>query len=419
MNKIHLKSIVCFLMLSLILSSCSKDEVEPPPTAPREEEEVPKEPDILSDEAYQDIGNMNIGVDANANYWGLNDPSLVKSIAGDRQSYCHPDVQYFPNGLHGYKFCMVFTPYFGIIGSSGNAAMFENPTVVVSNDALHWSTPSGLTNPIQLPPRREEGEYYDAQNRKQGYWSDVDWLYHNNQFELYYRGNGVSQKSLRKIAANSANNERKLAGPSAERNIVRQLSSDGVNWSPLEIAYTSNPPATLYDNHVISPSFVRVGNEVLSYEVNFNTGKEGYTESAADLTFVLQRKSSNGLDFTDFADSKFIHFVNKPWLYRSSGYAPWHLDVCYTDGYYILTLAVGSAMSYVSDQVYLAFSKDGLKFHVHPKPIVQTRAYRSTIFPMETNDEEMRFGAVIGLKSGEFKSRKFSVKKKLLSKLLG
>lgn len=405
----------CFLVLCLFWTACSKEETEVKP--PVVEESMGEGQEIVSSHIFKDLGSMDIAVEANGNYWGGNDFGLIKDISGKRYSYCHPDVEYFANGLYGYKYWMVFTPYFGQVGSSGNAILYENPTVVVSNDALHWTVPFGLMNPIQRPPMKEDGELDDSQNRRQGYWSDVDWIYHNGIFELYYRGNGVSQKSLERICSNSSNNTRKLSGKSAGRNIIRQTSVDGVKWSPVEIAFTSNYPTTLFDNHVLSPSFVQVGDNIISYEVDFNTGKEGYKEN--DGSFVLQRISKNGLDFTDFDKSKIIHFVNKPWTSGDKNYSPWHLHACYRDGYYFLTLAVGDVKRYTSEELYLAFSKDGVNFNVFPKAIVTSNVYRSSIFPTGDINEKMDFGAVIGLRTGEFKYRKFSIKKQLLRKLVG
>lgn len=408
------------LMLYLFLFGCTKDKTEPaplPPTLPTEEQPRLEDNEIVSSSVFKDIGSLDILVEANGNYWEHNDAALIKNISGIRHSYCHPDVEYFADGLYGYKYWMVFTPYFGQVGSSGSAILYENPTVVVSNDALQWKSPSGLVNPIQRPPTKADGDLEDGENRRQGYWSDVDWIYHNGRFELYYRGNGVSQKSLQRICSNSSNNAGKLAKPSAGRNIVRQTSMDGVRWDPVELAFTSNYPETLFDNHVISPSFVRVGEEVISYEVDFNTGKEGYTDS--DQSFILQRRSTSGLDFTDFANSRFVKFVNKPWAAGGRNYSPWHLHACYRDGYYFLTLAVGDVKRYTSEELYLAFSRDGIHFNVFPKAIVTSGVYRSSIFPIGDTDERIEFGAIIGLRTGEFKYRRFSIKKKLLKELLG
>lgn len=392
--------------------SCSKEENLSKKSIQDKEAAV----EMITASAFLDKATINIQTKANANSWGNSNPNLVKDIAGANASYCHPDVRYFPNGLQGYKFWMVFTPYFGIIGSSGNASLYENPTVVVSNNAINWFNPLGLINPLQAPPLQADGELMAGGDRRGGYWSDTDWIYNNGQFELYYRGNFISQKSLQKIAANSPNNTRKLNAPSADRNIVRQVSSNGINWSALEIAYTSNAPATLYNNHVISPSFIKVADAIIAYEVLFNTQNEGY--EGADKTFVLQRKSANGLDFTDFAASKIVHFDTKPWLSVNKNYTPWHLHACYSEGYYILTLAVGNAQNYSSEQIYLAFSKDGVNFRVYPKAIVSSDAYRSCIFPMGHTAEKIDFGAIIGLKSGYFKYRQFAVDKLLLSKFM-
>lgn len=60
-----------------------------------------------------DIGTLNINAIANGNYPGINNASFIKDINNPNFAYCHPDVQYFPNGFNGYKYWMVFTPFLG------------------------------------------------------------------------------------------------------------------------------------------------------------------------------------------------------------------------------------------------------------------------------------------------------------------
>jgi hypothetical protein len=60
-----------------------------------------------------DIGTLNINAIANGNYPGINNASYIKDINSPNFSYCHPDVQYFPNGFNGYKYWMIFTPFLG------------------------------------------------------------------------------------------------------------------------------------------------------------------------------------------------------------------------------------------------------------------------------------------------------------------
>ena len=58
----------------------------------------------------------------------------------------HPDIVYFPDGWHGYKFWMVNTPY------PNNDGALENPSIWCSNDGSSWVIPDGLTNPIVAKP---------------------------------------------------------------------------------------------------------------------------------------------------------------------------------------------------------------------------------------------------------------------------
>lgn len=117
----------------------------------------------------------------------------------------------------------------------------ENPSVVVSNDGLDWVNPPGLTNPIINAPFPTESFGENKVDPIQGFWSDVDWIYLNNQFYLYYRGSFITARSLKgKCVLTNANFDR--LKKDAHRTIVQQTSSDGVKWSNLNIAFTSNPP---------------------------------------------------------------------------------------------------------------------------------------------------------------------------------
>ena len=51
----------------------------------------------------------------------------------------HPDVIYFPSGMDGYKYWMMYTPY--------PPQSVENPSIVRSNDDITW-TDAGITNPV-------------------------------------------------------------------------------------------------------------------------------------------------------------------------------------------------------------------------------------------------------------------------------
>ncbi|MEI5984947.1 MULTISPECIES: hypothetical protein [Sphingobacterium] len=343
---------------------------------------------------------------ANGNYPGLHTSQFLRDLGFFQDGYCHPDVQYFPNGFRGYKFWMVFTPYFGSVGYDFYARRYENPTVVVSNDGINWVEPEGISNPIQKTASFKESFLEKKGELVQGFWSDVDWMFRNNRFELYYRGSFIKATALKKRGVNNQNNRHKLM-ENALRTIVRQTSVDGINWEPLEVIYTSNAPATSKDNHILSPSFVDVDGNIKSYEVEFNKTQNRFKSD--DLTLVINRSSLNGLDFSNYRASKAVNFLNEPWLTLNPNNSVWHLDVTYQDGYYFMLLAVGDVKKYTSDLLYLAYSKDGINFLVEGAPIVKERAYRSTIFAMDKNNHHIEFGLILGSKVGQFKFAKIKV----------
>lgn len=401
------------LLLIIFVSSCSQQEEG------LFAENVPAVTDNNSEYGgllnyLTDIGTLNINVMANGNYPGRNDASFIKNINSPNFAYCHPDVEYFPNGFNGYKYWMVFTPFFGVLGNVRESERYENPTVVVSNDGLNWSSPNGLSGPLQRAPSMNEIFPEKKDSPKYGFWSDVDWTFENGKFSLYYRGCFIKATALKGRGAKSQNNSKKLTD-NAQRTIVRQTSINGISWTPLEAVYTSNPPYSPKNNHILSPSIVYNGQRYVSFEVENNVSPNF---PGNDPSYIIQRTSNNGLDFSNFQQSKVVNFINKPWSKVNSEYAPWHIQATYVDGYYFLCIAAGEVRKYTAEMLYLAYSKDGLNFKVLPKPFVEQNTYRSCIFPMHKDSENIDFGAIIAYKSGIFKYREFQLNKAKLDACL-
>lgn len=399
----------------ILVASCSEQEEEENLFAENVSETIDNNQEYSGTPNYlTDLGTLKINVIANGNYPGINNPLFVKDINTPNFAYCHPDVEYFPNGFKGYKYWMVFTPFFGVIGNVRDSERYENPTVVVSNDGLNWSSPNGLSGPLQRTPSMNEifPEKNDAP--KYGFWSDVDWTFEQGRFSLYYRGSFIKANALKNRGAKSQNNSKKLTN-NAQRTIVRQTSTDGVSWTPLEAVYTSNPPHSPKNNHILSPSIVYNGQGYVSFEVENNISPNF---PGNDPSYIIQRYSSNGLDFSNFKHSKVVNFINKPWTKVNPEFAPWHIQAAYVDGYYFLCIAAGEVKKFTSDALYLAFSKDGLNFKVLSKPFVEHDIYRSCIFRMNSNSETIDFGAIMAFKSGVFKYREFQLNKAKLDACL-
>ncbi|MCT4327723.1 hypothetical protein [Chryseobacterium indologenes] len=404
-----MKTKIFLLALLNFITSCSEVQEkflpEIVPVVPDNNKQYTGVIDYLTDK-----GIINIKAVANANHPGNNDPKLIKDISNPNFSYCHPDVEFFPQGFNGYKYWMVFTPYFGAVENNQISKRYENPTIVVSNDGINWSSPDGIRVPLQGAPGINESFREKKGEDIQGFWSDVDWTYENGKFTLYYRVSMVKAKALRERGAKSENNARKLLF-NAQRTIVRQTSTDGLSWSPLEAVYTSNPPHSPKNNHVISPTIVYNDEQYVSFEVQNNISPNF---PGTDPSYIIRRTSLNGLDFSDFRHSQVINFNTRPWANIDSENGPWHIQATYIDGYYFLSIAAGVVKKYTSELLYLAVSKDGLNFKVLPKPLVEKNAYRSCIFPMGIDGDKIDFGAIIGLKNGVFTYREFHLNKSKL-----
>lgn len=93
-------------------------------------------------------------------------------IDGENQP-THPSVIDMKQTWNGYRYWMTYSPYPNADGAE------ENPCVCVSNDMLHWVTPSGLYNPIAF---NEETACDELKNPHIVYNGDLD------RMEIWYLG---------------------------------------------------------------------------------------------------------------------------------------------------------------------------------------------------------------------------------------
>ena len=125
------------------------------------------------------------------------------------QHVVHPSALHFEQGWNGYRYWMAFTPY------PNSDVQKENVCICVSNDAVNWIVPTGLTNPIFVTPGAPS------------YLSDTDIYYDepNNQIVMIFREVGPTTIKLRVTA-----------------------STDGITWPATSLVYTGtaspNPVAT-------------------------------------------------------------------------------------------------------------------------------------------------------------------------------
>jgi hypothetical protein len=154
----------------------------------------------------------------------------------------HPDVVYFPEGQDGYKYWLTYTPY-------NYGALFENPSIVRSNDGLTW-TDAGITNPV-IPPGTA-GAFNDLEN------PDPDFLYvadYNKWFMVWDGGNAATDS--RKIAlvySTDGKTWTQYNGVAVNGNtdpvILSGDDSNGQAWERLGSVSKVSVPTLYYENGV-------------------------------------------------------------------------------------------------------------------------------------------------------------------------
>lgn len=235
----------------------------------------------------------------------------IKSSYGDTQAF-HPKVLNFENKWNGYKYWMSYTPY-----PKGDDSK-ENPHIAVSNDLINWTTPQGLTNP--LDERVNDGI-------KEQYNSDSHLVYNSDKEELecYWRYVDDLNKNLI---------------------IYRRTTKDGIHWTEKEITahYTDRnvkdyiSPAIIYENHIYKMWYVNQ-DRVVNYAI-----------------------SNDGINWND---------IQKIQIKYDKKLSTWHLDVIKTEkGYEMIIVAYDKWENRNDMNLYYTKSKDGLNWEP-AKTIIQ------------------------------------------------
>lgn len=241
----------------------------------------------------------------------------------------HPKILYFPGGWHGYRYWMSYTPY-----PNGNAA-YENPSIAVSNDLIHWTMPQKQKVSLTGAPK-------DVKSG--GHYSDSHIVMNGNVMELWYRYNRGNRKTGRTDYSMDY--------------YYRKTSTDGVHWSAPELMQSSSAG-------------------ILSLAVNYTGGE--YEFWYTDYRHRLMHASSvNGTTWTHIKQCS---------LTLPKDYAPWHQDVVEYKGVYYL-LQTGINLAKYSFSLFLSHSydgvhfTDGVPFYPSDDPVILRKAwlYRSTFF---------------------------------------
>lgn len=157
----------------------------------------------------------------------------------------HPDIYVSPTTWNGYKYWMLFEPY------PDSSDVYEDPSILVSNDNSTWIVPPGGTNPIV------------AQGYPTGFNSDGDMTLVGNTMYVFYRYNVYGDEprpTTLKVAS----------------------STDGVTWTTPIDAFTLQysklfaSPSVIYEDGVYSMFSV----DTLTDEINLATSTDAINWTA-------------------------------------------------------------------------------------------------------------------------------------------
>ncbi|QLL42432.1 hypothetical protein [Sulfitobacter pontiacus] len=243
----------------------------------------------------------------------------------------HPHVIEFPNGMRGYRYWMVITPY------RAGSALFENPCVYGTNDFLTFDLLPDMPQPL--------AEFGPAPN----FNSDCGFAYNPNTGELivFWR----------------------YTYDHAETELFYRTTRDGINWSDQRTLYPRTPISTAAN---LSPSLL------------YNTG-DGYwylyaqqagssyppTNQVRNLTVVKSRN------------------LDGPWgapvtIATTDEARPWHQEVCCI-GDKVFCLLNNT----FTGNLFLGVSEDWVTFETGTTPILtgNDASYKGSFIPVFDGDQ--------------------------------
>ncbi|PUB28534.1 hypothetical protein C8J95_107109 [Elizabethkingia sp. YR214] len=304
----------------------------------------------------------SVGVGRRTSIIGDNAPRIPLTNNG----YTHPSVLYYPEGFKNYKYWISLSPCFGMIMKLEDPVSFENPYIFCSNDGINWKEPMPNVNPIDTPA---------PSYISNGYWSDPSLLPLNGSLQLYYRGNNMTNK---------------IISDGGLRSVVYRSSADGQNWSKrAELFSTLNNIGADNESMLASPSVLQDGNLWTCYDVVYSSKKHPI-ESQGNQTsgFVERRQSISSTSGFNKKKTDICQFSNRPWGPAND---PWHLEVRKVNGIYFMLLTTGLVAKSNGESLYLALSSDGVNFTVFPTPLFSMDTYKSSIVPIQIEENKIVF----------------------------
>lgn len=264
----------------------------------------------------------------------------------------HPCVRYIPNGYLGYKWWLVYTPYYK------SDASLENPILCVGDSdnekyPTHWNF------------------YYEVcKGHDKGYNSDPNLFYDGAKLYVYWRENQTDNCDQYGVS---------------RATFVGVIEKDGIRK-------IKEPILTATEEHIdheVSPAFIKFRNRTLAYAISvqfFSPGLRKLPRSirqiinpillALDLLGFYHLRVSYGITIWE-GDNPCKPFKlkdRKQPRRKNILYQPWHIDVFEDDD--VLYAVIQS--NQCNADIILARSDDGETFTLYDKPLITNEEIKKT-----------------------------------------
>jgi len=277
---------------------------------------------------------------------GHGDP--LKAIPGA----AHPSVLYFPDGMDGYRFWMVFTPPWKLesfpmgappapIPHMDNDWWWERCTLVRSKDGISWEKTGDYANPLIAPG--------DADGWDGGWHCDPDVVYTPDRgpggrprWYLYYCGNNPGKYGM---------------------SIGLAISDDGLH-------YTEVGDDGPLKGHVLKGDRWNTRCPAVVYDPDAGKFHMWYNWGPFEIGYAT---SDDGIAWTPYnphEPGEWGHVVLRPTPGTFDACGITHQDVIWHDGQYWMYYHALAVPRYVWLQIGLATSPDGIHWTKHPTPVL-------------------------------------------------
>lgn len=238
----------------------------------------------------------------------------------------HPDVVDAGAGKwNGWRYWMVYTPYWR------SAARYENPVILVSNDAHNWVEPAGITNPIDPDPTgspiNSDPDMVLVGGTMYVYYRQHDPVGNTEQIMLRTSSDGITwsaETTVLDTTSENPNSRDRITSPAvvhtgtqfimyATRNgaVRRRTSADGTTWAA-ETACTGPLPASSHVDAIYSGGRTHLLLQTV--------GDTGLNQSGQGGRTIVLAKSSDGVAFTVGATPLLVsEHMGQRMIYRTCG----------------------------------------------------------------------------------------------------